>query len=534
MADWAADVGAVAVAAERETRRLPPPWLGHLLVFGLLFALVLGWFVVQTRQAQRAFQEDVGEHARLLADAVILHARGALLAEDVLDRILTRFLGQSARFVDYLDGVAAFRAEELTAFATETGLAVIRILRPDGAVQGPADWTSAGPLDCRHLERLIRQPKVHTILFGVASSGGGGCVLVGMDSRQTEALESAIGLERALAAVAELPGVVSVRLDGETRIDAALPPDTGLPRITLGQAADGRLVARASAPVAGAELRLELDAGPLQRMRARLWWELVAFVLVLVLTGSAGTWVLYRHQQAQERERLGYERRLSRQREEAGLGRAAAAIAHEIRNPLNAMAMGLQRLQLEADELTDEHRRLLGLVREAVQRTNGTVTGLLDYARPIQPRRARLALDALVADHLALYDAALRAAGLRLELSLKPDTGVFADPDLLRQVLDNLLRNAIEAAPAGSALQVGLGAVGKDIRLTLENGGLELPEPEVERLLEPWVTTKTQGTGLGLAISQRLITAHGGRLALAVPEPGRLRVSVFLPTRPSD
>lgn len=515
-------------------RRLPPPWLGHLLVFGLLFALVLGWFFVQTRQAERAFQDDAGEHARLLADAVILHARGALLAEEVMGRILTRFLGQSARFVDYLDGIAPFRTEELTAFAAEASLSVIRIVRADATVQGPADWETAEALDCASLERLIRLPRAHAILFGVAASPGRGCVLVGMDSRHTEALEAAIGLPRALAAVAELPGVISVRLLGEPRNALAAGHNAGLPHITLGRAADGRLVAQASAPVAGAELRLELDASPLQRMRAQLWWEFLVFVLVLVLSGSAGTWILYRHQRAHERQRLGYERRLSRQREEAGLGRAAAAIAHEIRNPLNAMAMGLQRLQMEADELTSEHRRLLELVREAVQRTNGTVTGLLDYARPIQPRRVSLALDALIVDQLSLYAPAIAKAGIRLEPSLSPGSQVFGDPDLLRHVLDNLLRNALEASPAEGVLRIGLARMEGETWLTLENDGLALPAGEVERILEPWFTTKTLGTGLGLAISQRIVSAHGGRLLLTVPRPGRLRVTVVLPSRPTD
>ncbi|WP_295407754.1 ATP-binding protein [uncultured Thiocystis sp.] len=530
----AADSGAARVDVDRESHRLPPPWLGHLLVFGLLFALVLAWFFVQTRQAERAFQDDAGEHARLLADAVILHARGALLAEDVMSRILIRFLGQSARFAEYLDGIAPFRTDELSAFAAEAGLSVIHIRRAEGTVQGPADWASAEPLDCARLERLIRLPEAHTILFGVAASQGEGCVLVGLDSRHTEALEAAVGLPRALASVAALPGVISVRLLGDARVDIAPSQDAGLPRITLGRATDGRLVAQASAPVAGAELRLELDASPLQRMRTRLWWEFLVFVLALVLTGSAGTWVLYRHQRAHERQRLGYERRLSRQREEAGLGRAAAAIAHEIRNPLNAMAMGLQRLQMEADELTPEHCRLLELVREAVQRTNGTVTGLLDYARPIQPRRVSLALDALIVDQLSLYAPAIAKAGIHLEPSLSPGSQVFGDPDLLRHVLDNLLRNALEASPAGGVLRIGLTRVEDETSLTLENDGLALPAGEVERILEPWFTTKTLGTGLGLAISRRIVSAHGGRLLLEVPRPGRLRLTVVLPARPSD
>lgn len=519
--------------AERHRSRLPSPWLGHLLVFGLLFALVLGWFFVQTRHAQRVFQEDASEHARLLADAVILHARGALLAEEVTATILIRFLGNSARFVDYLDGIAPFRPDELGAFAAEADLSVIRIIRQEGVVQGPNAWQPDEPLDCRRLDRLIRLPSARTILFGVASGQGDGCVMVGMDSRQIEALETAIGLPKALASVAGLPGVVSVRLEGDTQVEdaPALGLESELPQIAVRRLRDGRLVAQASAPVAGARLLLDLDAGPLQKMRERLWREFLGFVLVLMLTGSAGTWILFRHQRAHERQRLGFERRLSRQREEAGLGRAAAAIAHEIRNPLNAMAMGLQRLQLEADELTAEHRRLLELVREAVQRTNGTVAGLLDYARPISPRRDRIALDTLIADQVSLYRQAITGAGLRLDLDLKPNAWAIGDPNLLRQVFDNLLRNALEADREGGTLELRVWQTESGTHLSLANGGLTVEAEEIDRILEPWFTTKTSGTGLGLAISQRIIAAHGGRLTLEVPRPNRLRVTITLPSR---
>jgi hypothetical protein len=269
-----------------------------------------------------------------------------LVAEEATATIVTRFLGGSARFVDYLDGIAPFRPEELRAFATEAGLSAIRIVRPEGLVQGPEDWNPGEPLDCSRLDRLLRLHSAHTILLGVARSVGSGCVLVGMDSRQTEALESAIGLPRALESVATLPGVVSVRLEGKPRSEltssALAPtsaegdsPEASLPPVSLRNLADGRTVAQASAPVAGARLLVDLDAGPLLAIRSRLWTEFLGFALGLGLTGGIGTWILYRHQRAHEDQLLGYERRLSRQREEAGLGQAAASIAHEIRNPLN-------------------------------------------------------------------------------------------------------------------------------------------------------------------------------------------------------
>jgi two-component system, NtrC family, sensor histidine kinase HydH len=521
-----------AVDAEPKRDRLPPPWLGHLLVFGLLFALVLGWFFWQTRQAQRLFEIDASEHSRLLADAVTLHARGALLAEGLIETILTRFLGNSARFVDYLDSVAPFEADELAAFATEAGLSVIRIQRADTLVQGPRDRQAGRELGCETLERLVRLPAPQIILFGVSRRQGDGCVLVGLDSGQTQALEDAISLTRALESIAALPGVRAVRLDGAARLTAASPPETELPRIRIRRAADGLLVAEASAAVAGAVLRLELDAGPLQRMRERLWWEFLGFVLVLVGAGGAGAWFLHRHQRAHERQRLDYERRLSRQREDAGLGRAAAAIAHEIRNPLNAMAMGLQRLQWEADELDDEHRRLLAVVREALARTNGTVSGLLDYARPIQPRLIRLALDQVFSAQFSLYARTLADRGWRVESHLQPESWVAADPDLLRQVLDNLLRNVIETETNAGVLEIRMQRLADTVELSLTNGGLAIAPEALERLLEPWFTTKVNGTGLGLAISRRIIAAHGGSLSLGVPRPEHLRVSLRLPVAP--
>jgi signal transduction histidine kinase len=515
--------------AERRARRLPALWLGNLLVFGLLIALAVGWFVVQTRQVQRGFVEDTAAHARLLADSVALHARGALLAQEITDEALTAFLANSARFADYLDGIEPFHADELSAFAVEAGLSVIRIVSADGAVQGPPDRQADGTTDCARLHRLLRRADRHTVLYGIPRTGAAGCVLVGMDSRRIDRLRAAVGLPRALDAVAALPGVLGVRLDGET--DPALARDgaTAPPRVSIRRLADGTPVARARIGVAGAELVLDLDAGALLRQRGRLWRELAVLALALTLAGGLGTWLLFRHQQAHDSQLRDFERRLSQRREEAGLGRAAAAVAHEIRNPLNAVAMGLQRLRLEAAGLDAGQRRLLDLLLEAVRRTDGTVTGLLDYARPCTPRREPVRLERLVQDRLALYAPRLDAAGVAVRAALAPMGEVAADPALLSRIVDNLLRNAVEAMPGGGALDIGLTRDRDGQRLALTNDGLAADIEPLERILEPWFTTKTNGTGLGLALSRRIAEAHGGRLGVDSPAPGRLRVRLWLP-----
>ena len=114
--------------------------------------------------------------------------------------------------------------------------------------------------------------------------------------------------------------------------------------------------------------------------------------------------ILYRYQSNHLNEVKEFERRLSAERENASLGRAAAAIAHEIRNPLNTLGMGLQRLQLEGSEIAADHQRLIHLMLAAVGRANSSVQGLLKYARPRKPEKKPVRLDLIADNILQFYD----------------------------------------------------------------------------------------------------------------------------------
>lgn len=522
--------GAVVADAEHRTH-LTSPWLANMLAFSLMFALVVGWFYVQTREAQRLFLADAGEHARLLADAVALHARGAVLAQDATDTLLTGFLGSSARFIEYLDNVEPFRDDELNALAEELGLAIIRIERADNASLGHPGAEPSHPLDCSRQGELLQPEDIHIVLFAVPRNGLPGCILVGMDNRQFEEIRDTIGLPRAMRTVQALPGVLQLELHGEVDPMALNSESRGIPRVEMGHLVDGRTVAEVEVPLGGAKLRLTLDAGPLLRMRDRQSRAFLLFASVLALAGGMLSWLLYRHQRNHLEQLRSYERRLSQQREEAGLGRAAAAIAHEIRNPLNAMGMGLQRLQIEATELDVDHQRLVAVMRDALDRSNQSITELLDFARPCRPQIESMQLSTLLQDVLALYTGQMRQKGIRVTERIAEDTLIAADPGLLRRVLDNVLRNVLEAQPDGGWMDLHLGATKHQLNLQLSNGGLELSAEEAPRILEPWFTTRPEGTGLGLAISRRIINAHGGSLDLKVPEPGTMQLHITLPRK---
>lgn len=579
-------------SVQRVSLRLPPPWVGNLLVFGFLIALTVLAFFLQTRAAEQRFIAAATAHSRLLADAVRLYAQSAVLAGEATDGILTAFLGNSARFVVYLDDIEPFTAEELASFADEAGLSMIRIQRGDSTinnhqtitpmpqpdrqhprqseadrsrrppqsretsagqpidteakhgdaalgntstgVQDPADHGQDLALPCAPLEQLRSLPDGGGFLFTVPRAGRPGCAMVVLRSPAVDALRAEISVQRALDSVGRLPQVRAVRLEGEPQPAPGRPVQTEAKpaRARLIRASEGDTVAEVRAPIAGAELVLLLDGAELQQRRRDLWLAFAGFLLSLLAAGSLGTWLLVKVQAAHVRQLRDYERRLSVQREEASLGRAASTIAHEIRNPLNAIGLGLQRLQLEAVELKAPHRDLIERVMQAVQRTNGTISALLAYTRPGQQHRAPTDLTQLIEETLPLHQRLLEQRNVRVLLDLPPEAWINGDAEQLRRAIDNLLINAREALPEEGVLEIRLARDHQAWSLSITNDGLTPQTAPLDRLTEPWFTTKANSTGLGLAIVRRILSAHQGELSLDQPTQGRLRVRLRLPASP--
>ena len=256
--------------------------------------------------------------------------------------------------------------------------------------------------------------------------------------------------------------------------------------------------------------------------------DLQSYYLPITVGATVGLVIAYLQNRMQIRTRK-YERQLSREREDAALGRVASAIAHEVRNPLNALGMGLQRLQLEAKELSMDHRQLVGLMLDSVSCTNRIIGGLLKYAQPQRPNRRSMRLDSMIDELLLLYRAQCREAGITVTESIAFRESLLADADLVRQVLQNLLLNAIEAQPGGGFICIELKRRGSEVSLAIRNGGFHLPAEQAGRIFEPYFTSKQEGTGLGLAISQRIMEAHGGRMEVRAMEKDQVEIVAHLP-----
>ena len=222
---------------------------------------------------------------------------------------------------------------------------------------------------------------------------------------------------------------------------------------------------------------------------------------------------------------------MERQERSSTLGNMAAAVAHEIRNPLNAVSMGLQRLRVEYEPAeAEEYRALLDVVQGEVRRLNAIVEDFLSLARPLSLRPEPIAVPALVDEVLLLTDGEARAAGITTGAEVPRDLPpLHADRDRIKQVLLNLVLNAIQAMPGGGKLTLGASVFQGALTLDVSDTGGGIAPEVLPRLFEPYVTTKAKGLGLGLAIARRIVEGHGGTIEAGNRPEGGSRFRVTLP-----
>jgi signal transduction histidine kinase len=222
------------------------------------------------------------------------------------------------------------------------------------------------------------------------------------------------------------------------------------------------------------------------------------------------------------------EARLIRSERLAAIGRMAAHIAHEVRNPLSSIGLNAELLE---EELTASPAgaKLCRAIQNEVDRLAALTEQYLRFARLPQPRRERLALGPVVASLLDLIAGDARARGVTLTSRIGALPPADIDEGQLRQALLNLCKNAVEAMDAGGTLTVTAAAADGVIELAVADTGPGIPEEMRARIFEPFFSTKEHGTGLGLALTQHVITAHGGTIEVTTAAGQGTTFTIRLP-----
>jgi signal transduction histidine kinase len=226
---------------------------------------------------------------------------------------------------------------------------------------------------------------------------------------------------------------------------------------------------------------------------------------------------------------------LARAERLAAHGYMAAAVAHELGTPLNSV-LGYTQLLLRA-EATPERVQKLSIIESQIQRMTETIRGMLDQARGSAVQRVPVTIAPLVDEALTLVAPRLDGGGLSVERHVDPYLpAVSADPTGLRQVLINLLTNAIDATGGGGRIVVSAAATSEGsqpsmLEMAVRDTGRGMTAEQIRRATEPFYTTKAPGagTGLGLAIVDHIVRAHRGRLQIESAPGAGTTVRVRLP-----
>jgi two-component system NtrC family sensor kinase len=220
----------------------------------------------------------------------------------------------------------------------------------------------------------------------------------------------------------------------------------------------------------------------------------------------------------------------------AAIGKMAAHVTHEIRNPLSAMGLNVEMLE---EELAQDHGRsevkaLLAAIHREVQRLEHLSEEYLRVARLPQPRMESEDVAATVREVVAFAAPEIESSGctLALEVGEGLPPALF-DEAQLRQALLNLLRNAREAMPGGGPIEVKVAAMGMSVAIDVDDRGGGIPDEIRGRVFDPFFSTKGEGTGLGLAITRHIVEAHGGTVACESRPGGGTRFRLALPIAPA-
>jgi two-component system sensor histidine kinase HydH len=278
-------------------------------------------------------------------------------------------------------------------------------------------------------------------------------------------------------------------------------------------------------------LRIGLSLGSMEVAWHNSLRAIITLGLAVLAAGILGMSAIFHNQHSYMKEVGDLEAEILHRERLSALGNLAATVAHEVRNPLNAISMGLQRLKTEfrptQDE--DEYSHLTHLMLQEVHRLNSIVEQFLSLARPLEIKPEELRLQDILKELAALEEGNAKQSNTQIRVVVSPDLPLLkADREYLRQTLLNLILNGLQAMPDGGTLTLEANTSNGNLLITVTDTGVGIAPENLPRIFEPYFTTKAKGSGLGLAIARRILEAHGGTIAVSseAGQGSRFRISL--------
>lgn len=559
----------------------------------LLLGLISAYIFSEARRLQQELLRQTEDNGAALAEAMETSIRGSILGNSLLENLIAQRLLDNARLIDELLRYPPVGRKLLQEIAQRNHLQKIELLdlkgkpvelpsmppMPRGMQQMMAQMEGRRPGPSADPHRAMmtfmwgrrwRLPQDHVepppkiadrkfwegSVFGVAigASSFPGIIAVHANADYIVNFRKEIDVQKQIDELGHQSGIEYVALlDNNRKIlahtDGRLVNQNDETPLKVAVKAElepgGRVVEQSDGArrydivkaitVNGANLgllKIGLSLKPMEAAWQRSLRSMIVFGLAVLAVGILGMATIFYMQQNHLKKIGSLEAEISRQERLSELGNLAATVAHEIRNPLNSVSMGLQRLKAEftPTQDADDYARFLKLMQEEVHRLNSIVEQFLSLARPLQLNREEIAVAPYLKELTALITAEANSSRVNVDLKVPGDLPpLHADRNYLKQLLLNLVLNGIQAMPEGGTLSIAARAIKDRLELTVADEGIGIKPAALKKLFEPYFTTKNNGSGLGLSIARRIAEAHGGAITVESEANRGSRFRVLLP-----
>lgn len=563
----------------REKLKITRVSTGYIVTVWIIVVVMLGSVLtIGYSRNKKDLRQLMLNEAERLVEVVDVSATLGIHALDEVEYLTADRLFENARLIERLSRTSVPSPDTLTSIALANGLHMINILGKNGASLS----RSLTPDDSPSVADRTHRPEVLSVLRGesyeeiigfsddryyagqrfgvVVARAGGGAVVVMSDSGEMLAFRKSVGLGTLLRELGRRGGIGYIVLQDSLGIVTATEGVTEMSRISedpflvmaRNGARDSRLLDTAYGRVLEVARPLIVDDVDLGLLRIGLSTDEIDmiteravrhFIILFATAMISGVllfiYVMLRQNymilDAEHDRILGDVRRMEeetrRSERLASMGRLAAGVAHEIRNPLNAISIIVQRMKTEFTPVADkdEYSRYLSTVISEIGRIGVIIEQFLKYARPPKLDLTNEVAGEIINDVVSVVGEQARASDISIAVDVPDGLSCFCDRDQFKQALLNIILNAIDAVGHDGTITITASRGKSGVTVGVTDSGHGMTEDVLKKVFDPYFTTREKGNGLGLSEVHRIVTAHGGAVKAANNPGGGAVFTIYMP-----